>query len=163
MDQRSPEEFFGSLDNSVPAVFIFAEHLHRQGITVLIYGLKKRGINGVPHDYKDEGDLFIVHDDGTKDRIEVKNIDTQFTCREDFPFPSIIVSNKNRVDKTKHEVKRWVIISKDRKHFASINVNTQNTWAAKDLFAKNSKQKEWFYLAPLDVVQWYKIGENNER
>lgn len=159
MSGRTWEEFEQNLDNSVGPLFIFAQYLHKKSLTIEIPGLKKRGKNGVPNNYKDNGDLFIIQDDGRKVRIEVKGINTEFTCREDFPYKYILISSKETVERVRKKVSRWVVLAKDRQHFASIHKNTQATWFEVELWASNARQKEKFYAAPLDAVEWHKIGD----
>jgi len=150
-------EFEARLDNSVAPMFQFAQYLHTKGISLEIPGLKKKGQNGVPMDYKDKGDLFIVHNDGRKSRIEVKSITANFTGREDYPFEFIFISSKATVERARDEVERWVILSRDRKYFASIHKDTQDTWFEVEKYASNTRKNEWFYAAPLDVVKWYEM------
>lgn len=157
MTQRTWEEFEKSLNSSVGPVFAFAEFLHRKGVTIEIPGLKKRGFNGVPNDYKDNGDLFIINPNGERLRIEIKALNTEFTCRADFPYKFLIVANKIPVDRANGEISNWIMISKDRKHFASISKDTRDSWVEKELWAKNSRQYEWFYVTDPDVATWHNM------
>jgi hypothetical protein len=151
------EKFSKRVTDSVSAVFVVAEFLHRKGYTIEIPRLRIRQKWENPSDYADGGDLFVLHENGERSRIEVKGINTQFTGRDDFPHKSMIVSSKKRIDEIGPTVARWIILSKDKTHYGSISWDTHEKWEARELSASNTNKNEWFYLAPLDVVKYGSI------
>lgn len=156
MDENH-EKFKERLINSVSDVFIVGEFLHRKGYTIEIPALKIRKEHENPDDFVDDGDIFIIHKNGNKSRIEVKGISTQFTGVHDFPHKFMIVSAKKRIDTIGPSVKRWIILSKDKIHYGSISWKSRETWKPVELYAQNTQKKEWFYVAPLSSVKFGSI------
>jgi hypothetical protein len=137
---------------SRPAVFRVAEWLHEYNYYIAIPPQKiyKRGEN--PMDYVDSGDVFITKDDDPRQRIEVKGINTQFTNAMDWPYPTVLVSNKAAVDRANGEVEAYIIVSSDMNHIIIIKAETKEHWVVTDLTPKTTGKLETFYACPLEHV-----------
>jgi hypothetical protein len=64
--------------------------------------------------YQDNGDIRISL------RIEVKGINTDFTCQEDFPYSHMFVCAKHSWDFAHPKPFGYVIYNKDQTHFAFV-------------------------------------------
>lgn len=149
----SHKKFLDRLTGSVDAVFVVAKYLHMRGFDLEIPGLRKSPSPDKNKEYQDRGDIFIIND-GSRDRTEVKGINTQFTGLDDWPHNDILISSQKTVERVADEVMNWVIVSKDRKHAAVITRDTRDQWNLIELFASNTGNYEKFYTAPKSAAKW---------
>ena len=99
--------------------------------------------------YQDNGDIRISL------RIEVKGINTNFTCKEDFPYSHMFVCAKHSWDFTNPKPFGYIIYNKEQTHFAFIPGSTHSSWSVntiKDKRYDNMVQK--VYKVSLDKVLW---------
>ena len=99
--------------------------------------------------YQDNGDIRISL------RIEVKGINTNFTCQEDFPYSHMFVCAKHSWDFTNPKPFGYIIYNKEQTHFAFIPGSTHSSWTVntiKDKRYGNMVQK--VYKVSLEKVLW---------
>ena len=99
--------------------------------------------------YQDNGDIRISL------RIEVKGINTNFKCQEDFPYSHMFVCAKHSWDFTNPKPFGYIIYNKEQTHFAFIPGSTHSSWSVntiKDKRYDNMVQK--VYKVSLDKVLW---------
>jgi hypothetical protein len=150
------DRFIKRLDASRPSMFRVAEWLHKKGWSINIPAIRYKPMGENPMDYVDDGDLFIERN-GQVDRIDVKHSGIEFTDAASWPIKyhgQMIVSNKAAVDRANGDSLAYIIVSKSMNHMAIIWKKTQTHWIAKELFATNTQQKEWFYLCPLEHIDF---------
>jgi hypothetical protein len=150
------EGFTKRLDASRSSTFRVAEWLHKKGFSVTIPAIRFAPLGANPLDYVDEGDLFI-ESGGKKHRIDVKHRGTEFTDADSWPQKlkgKMIVSNKIAVDRANGESKAYIIVSQPMTHIAIIWNTTREHWVAEELFSRNIQQLEWFYLCPIEHVDF---------
>jgi len=111
-----------------------------------------RGEYGYPYDmatfYRPVG--FLRHEIKHRD-------DLIFTCAEDFPFDSILVDRKKKVDGSEGEVDFYVSINKGLTHFAIIYYKcTRDKWYPRlQIDRKYDPPHEYLaYFCPIEFVQF---------
>ena len=149
--------FIGRLSGSTHAVMVVAHWLHKKGYELNIPAIRYAPSSKESLDYVDSGDIMSRKGDGDWERIEVKGIGTQFTCREDWPHPFMIVSNKKAVDRANPLPRAYVVVSKDLTHCAIIRNTTRDRWREKELTPKTTNVPEMFYVVDNDVPRFIKL------
>lgn len=99
--------------------------------------------------YQDNGDIRISL------RIEVKGINTSFTCQDDFPYSHMFVCAKHSWDFSNPKPFGYIIYNKEQTHFAFIPGSTHSSWTVntiKDKRYDNMVQK--VYKVSLEKVLW---------
>jgi hypothetical protein len=140
--------FVKRLTGSTQGVFKVAEWLHKKGKTIEIPMLNVMPQNSDPMDYVDDGDIFIIK----RERIEVKHRNVNFTGPHDFPYPTMLVSNKAAVDRANNEVVAYINLSKDMQNMAIIPRETRDSWLIEKKLAGNTGNVETYYSAPINVI-----------
>ena len=137
-----------------------AKHLTSKGYTVQIPPThiaqhQHQRINMV-----DEGDLFVLQ------RMEVKGKSIHFTCREDYPYDSVIICNKFSFDKHKGMPPAYYfIVAADGVSVAVIDVKRTKPlwWAEKRRDRRYEDVEETFYFVHKKDVSFERLeldGEN---
>lgn len=117
-------EFIRDLGASRMAVNEFAERLRRHGIHAWLPPERTRPDASVRREYADAGDLMV------QGRVEhkVRN-NLHFTCRDDYPYPTVIVDEVYKEDaKADEPVLAYVIENADRTHAAVVYGWTRDKW-----------------------------------
>ena len=145
----------------------FVEHLgdSHDGVWNVAHWLNDRGYSvtvpptSVAKSYEDRmnhvdgGDLFI------QQRIEVKTLGINFTCKEDWKFgDKFIVCAKHSYDNARPKPYAYIIQSADMTHLAVVNSSTFKQWYVEK--RNDSRYVEYtqeFYLCPIDLVKFFKI------
>lgn len=149
--------FLERLRGSSPAVFAVAAYMHEHGFDLMIPAKRYTPSVEQHMDYVDSGDIMSKKGDREWERIEVKGIDTQFTCREDWPHKCMIVSNKKAVDRADPLPRAYVVVSRDLAHCAIIRNTTRDRWREKELTPKTTNVPEMFYVVDNDVPRFIKL------
>jgi hypothetical protein len=104
---------------------------------------------------EDEGDIQITM------RIEVKQISSEFTCREDWPFPDFIVTSRYQFDYSRPRPHAFAVVNPSATHIGIVMTRKWKTWtidrrngvAGIDIDATKE-----YYIAKLDDVRFYKLN-----
>lgn len=104
--------------------------------------------------YLDDGDLFIE-----KKRVEVKHLNTEWTSKEDYPYPDFMVCNMDAFDRAKNrnEIPTcFIYINSDFTHLAILIPENYKKWK-KRRGVKDSRRsyKENKYMTKKDEVLWF--------
>jgi len=142
------------LDDSHPAVERIADWMSSLGKPVKIQPTKKADNFLDAQRLRDDGDIKIL---STGEMIEVKHQTTVWTDEKSYPYSSIIVSNKNSVDKNRGNVVVYIILNKDMTHAAMVPFATSEHWFLKKKKPGNTGVYEMFYLCPLEYVQFVEL------
>ena len=142
--------FTSYLQGSGKAVAKTAEMLLSKGSAVVIPPTQITPSREQRNDYVDEGDLLI------QQRVEVKQRkDIAFTCRNDFPFHTIIIDEVHKFDRAWPKPIYYVIWNKDLTHFAIAMCKHAEKWVK--MYRVDSRQDKrcLYYEAYLDDVTFY--------
>jgi hypothetical protein len=153
--KQTHQGFLAALDKSQQSVCAVAMYLTRLGQTVQINGLHKAPTAEQRDTFRDLGDLHILK------RVEVKQRTIDWTCREDYPFPDMLVTGKSSFD---HAVRYggkptgFIILNRAGTHAAMISSRTQGRWEVRRVPHPRGTEAET-YVAPLDVPRWVSLVE----
>jgi len=149
----SIRDFQRARDASEGAVFKAAQWLQRdKNVTVRITPQKPMPDSGNVADRRDDGDIIAY----VERIVEVKEKPKIFfTCREDFPFDTIMVSNVDSADR--HVVHMWIIVSGNGTHAAVISGKSKGYFEAKDVWCINTKKYEKKYLCPVEHAEFVQL------
>jgi hypothetical protein len=157
VEVNNHEKFLSHLDFSAEALFIIALFLHRKGFDVWINGLKKASRHKDWKEFKDDGDLYVVHK-GSMYRIEVKGLSCSFTGLHNWPYRDFIVCAKHSFDNAIQKPYAYMILNKERTHIGIVKSSTRSSWEVverQDNRYENITQT--FYTCPLSVIEWKSI------
>jgi len=146
-------DFQKARDASDEAVFRAAQWLQRdKNVTVRINPEPPMPDSGNWMDKRDGGDIIAY----IERIVEVKEKpDYKFTCREDFPFDTIMVSNVESADR--HVVHMWIIVSGNKTHAAVILGKHKPQFQKKNIWCPNTEKHELKYMCPVDYVEFVKL------
>lgn len=157
------KKFLKRLDDSRHALFLMAAWLHKQGYTVTIPAIRYAPEHKDFLQYVDSGDLILTKEDGTQSVIEVKHLKkTDFTNENDWPHPTVIVSNVHTVNRNRGKVKRYVLLNKAMTHIVIINADQIDKWEIRNIFASNTQKFEYFYTCKTSDCKFRSIVEDKE-
>jgi hypothetical protein len=139
--------FLERVKASAHAVFVIGRLQHLNGWTVEIPGVRLAPTAKDAPMFVDKGDLFLVK----RTRLDVKHRDIDFTGREDFPYPTMFVSNVAAVDRA-HDVEAYITVSRDFSCRAIITKETRPHWIKVDCLASNTGNIETNYACPIEHV-----------
>ena len=151
--------FLRRLYGSSFGVFVVAAWMHRLKRTVKIYPIDAAPFGEDPNKYVDKGDLLVTDEKGENSLLEVKHIQTSFTCQEDWPHPFVIVSNVGSVDRNRGSVKAYVILNKEATHVAIIPASDIDSWEKRDIMSSNTQKVEAFYTCKPSSCVFKFIGD----
>jgi hypothetical protein len=143
-------DFYKALEASEESVFKAAQWLRRdKNVTVRIPRKKDVPDSG---DARDEGDIIAY----VERIVEVKEKPNfNFTCKEDFPYETIMVSNVESADR--HVVHMWIIVSGNKTHAAIISGKSKAYFIKKNVFCPNTEKMELKYMCPTEHVEFVKL------
>ena len=152
------ESFFAALKKSHKAVFRVAEWIHRGSANVRSRTVIIPASNG---DMVDACDLMVWDEEQSKVmKLEVKHkLDTKFTCADDYPFKTIIVSNSKTIERNWGKIESYIIVNDKITYAAIIPFTTHEKWKKFQIHAKNTDRVEEFYLCPKECATFVKISE----
>ena len=155
---KNTDKFLKHLDNSIETMWTCARFLYSQGYSVKINSMKKTKNYKDWRKYADNGDLEIWVE-GVSKRIEVKGLSYDFTNKEDFPFPVLIVCASHSWDMAEPKPFAYIIFNKKRTHVAIVYGKDKSNWAIERKFDKRyDDYAQEFYVTSLDKVVWKAIG-----
>ncbi len=151
--------FLRRLYGSSFGVFVVAAWLHSLKRTVTIHPIDSAPFGEDPNKYVDAGDLISTKENGESSLLEVKHINTDFTCLEDWPHKDMIVSNVKAVDRRQGQVTAYIMLSKDANYIAILPGETKGNWKKIKRFAKNTQMEEDYYVCDPAFCKFVFIGE----
>jgi hypothetical protein len=132
------------------AVFLVARWQHELGRTVEVPPLRVAPTAAEHENYIDDGDLFAFE----RHRIEVKHLDTDFSCAEDWPYQHFFVGRTASVDRA-HDAKIFALVSRDLRYRAVVNIKeTRPKWYPIEAVAHNTGNRERYYCCPIELVKF---------
>ena len=146
--------FLEDFRNSIRAVERFAALLRSRNVAVWLPPTEMTPDVESRMDYADGGDLMIQL------RAEHKVRSLSFSSRESFPFPTIIIDEKYKVDaKGGTPLLAYFIESSDGQCVACVYGHTKNRWLTKDAFDKKQGRTCTYYVVPKEYVRFCKPEE----
>ena len=159
----TPEEiedrrFKAAVAASMKAVLAFEVYLKRKGYETIAPKVKIRPNIGERAEYSDKEDLFARKPGEERwRRFEIKGRTLQFTCRDDFPFPTIIADHATK----QFERPDWYVnISKDLKYAAVMDGRQRDQWKIADIrdTTKRTAASNPSYLCPKEMAKFVRIA-----
>jgi len=146
--RRLHEEVMQRINVSGAAAIAVCEWLLEQGFDAEVRLSKLAPDYDSRLEYSDSGDIKVTIR-GKDYRYEVKNRELDFDSVDSFPYPSIIVDEKYKVDRN-HELPLWgyAIVNRNRTGFITISSLTRDTWFVKDGFDSFLKEKRTYVHCP---------------
>jgi len=145
--------FHRHLDDSHSAVWQVGKWLLDRGYRVTISPHTKCRTHSEWKEHADDGDLYIDQ------RVEVKHLSCDFTCREDWPFGAdFMVCAKHAYDRAVPKPHVFLILNRDRTHVAIVESRSASAWTVEKRRDKRYDDVEQlFYFAPLGCVKFMKL------
>lgn len=143
-DPKFPEDLTESNEHA----WQVARWFQSQGIPVAVQPIRLRPTPEERGEYGDNGDLLIVQ------RVEVKQRRFDWTCRDDFPYPTIIVDVCHTWDRAFPKPYLYVITNQSVTR--AILVEGRTSWAWKRVYKDDRRinRRRHFYECPLDLVEF---------
>lgn len=153
MKHRS--QFVANLTRSRSAVNKFAAMLRRHGVFVWMPPEEVCPNAETRHEYADDGDLMVQL------RVEHKvRTNIAFTCREDYPYDTVIVDEKYKEDaKQNRRPFVYVIENRDGTCAAVVHWSTRPFWTVETRQDPNEDRPCEFYVVHKSRVRFCKPEE----
>jgi hypothetical protein len=151
---KSDSDFLASLSASRRDVNAFAEKMRSRGITVVLPEESTRPDASQRMLYADRGDMTVEM------RVEHKVRGIDFTCREDYPYETVIVDEKYKVDlKAGIPLAMYVIENRSRTHAAVVYGWTKNRWTTESIYDAKQRRGCVNYVVHKSLVRFCKSEE----
>jgi hypothetical protein len=150
------QKFLAGLKESKEWVWKTAELLNDCGYPVTVNPTTYAETHEDWKQHADNGDLTI------NQTIEVKHRTLNFTCRDDYPYATVLICAVHSHKNKKPRPWGYVIWNRDGTHIAVIKTDTEKSWTIKrvtDRRFENYSQDQ--YQCPLEVVTFHEA--NNDR
>lgn len=132
---KDDDIFLRDLEKSRRDVDHFATRMRGQGISVAVAEEITRPDSASRRQYADKGDMILSL------RVEHKVRDLNFTCREDFPFATVIVDEAYKVrEKESDPLLMYVIENRSRTHAAIIYGWTRPRWQIETIYDRRQNR-----------------------
>jgi len=149
---KTDSQFIAALSESQAHVAGVAAWLQGVGCDVLIRPTLIRPDFESRNEYIDGGDIEI------RQRIEVKHRSIEFTSREDYPYPTVIVDEQFKIDRIpRARLWGYVILNESGTHACCIRSATKEQWSTVRRFDRKDGQERAFYVCPKDACSFCKI------
>jgi len=151
-------EFVGRLFDSLGAVNLVGSWLARVGFKPCAPFLVVAPNYESRMQYLDEGDICIW---GKKLEVKYRPKIT-FTSAEDFPFDTIFLGEKYKVDRIFDQVIAYVTVDATKRYVAWVWQNTRPAWKEEDVPIESENRIARSYGCPKDLAQYFWIGYEPE-
>lgn len=150
--------FLRHLDDSADAVWLVSRFLSRRGYGVTIPPTSRAVAHNEWEACADNGDILITQ------RVEVKRLGVDFTCREDWPFrDKFIVCAKHSFDRATQKPFAYIILSANMVNASAVFSSDSRCWTTeKRTDRRYNGVTQEFYLSPLDKVRFFNIATAQE-
>jgi hypothetical protein len=147
---KSDNQFLGDLNASRRAVNEFADKLRETGLQAWLPPERTRPDAAVREQYADAGDLMV------QGRVEHKvRHNLNFTCREDYPYQTVIIDEAYKVDaKDASPVLAYVIENASRTVAAVVYGWTRDHWQIEEVYDPKQGRRCRNYTVPLRYVRF---------
>lgn len=152
MNANSYEAFIRRLDKSRLSTFLVAEFLHKRGYTIHIPAFDYRPPDSNWREHVDDGDLYIWKEHEPQHRIDVKHINTDFTCYDDFPHSHMFVADARAIKRADPHPLAYVLVNKAGTHVAIVWWKTRGVWEEHQVFASNTQKHITVMRCPVEHV-----------
>lgn len=150
------DPFPKDLAESQETVLLVAKWIRERGNEVVVMPLRCRPTRDQWPDYTDEGDLYV-----NGKRYEVKRIQHDFTCRDDFPYKNVLVFAKAAWDKADPKPEVVVIVNRGGENAAVVMGSTFDKWVV--MVTKDARYHERTmyaaYYCPKELVSFQEITQ----
>lgn len=151
-------KFLKFLEDSAQAVELVAKRYFMKGYDVFITSGTKAAAPEDWREHVDGGDLYVRGTDSKPQRIEVKHLTAEFTCREDWPFGNeFIICAKHSYDMALPKPHAYFILSKDREYAGVVLNKTRDKWFVKNIKDSRTGVPQDFYIINPDHVRFVKL------
>ena len=112
--------------------------------------------------HQDKGDLYVTFQ--KEERVEVKGLSRQFTCKDDWPMGNIaIVCAKHSFDHADPKPFFYVLLSADKVHAMFIRSDTKEHWEVREYTDKRyESMRQRFYVCPLQYIKFSAVSSATE-
>ena len=150
------DKFLKRLDGSRVAVFRVGEWLHRKGFTVTIPSISYAPDARSHMDHVDDGDILISRPSAKHEfaRVEVKHIQHDFDCVENYPFKRVVIASKDVIDRADPEPLVYVIVNKEMTHGGLVYYSERDKWFEYPMDASNTGNREMKYAVLPEYVKF---------
>jgi hypothetical protein len=143
MNDQDWDKYRGYVKDSIPTVWRVVQYLLSRGHTVQVPPTHIAANQNDRLKMADNGDFFLIQ------RCEVKQTRQVFTGPDDWPFPVVMICNKNSFDRAKGSKPAYYIIpSSDFKCMIVIDVakTEKSWWAEKRKDSRYDDIEQSFYM-----------------
>ena len=143
----SRETFDRRLARSHLAVWVAASWAWANGRNVRI--------PSTPDEGPDDGDLFVQDSPGSRwQRLEVKHIRRDWTCREDFPFEKVLICASHSYDRAKPKPSEYVLFNHRMTHVIRVTRNTRPLWWTAEVAdrSRDDGHQQCYCIKPSDAL-----------
>lgn len=151
---KSESDFREALDKSQYCVLTVASWMKNGGCDVMVAPTIAAPDYESRWQYTDGGDIEI------RQRVEVKQRALSFTNAEDYPYATVIVDEKYKIDKT-HSRQLWgyIICNREVTHACIVRPDSKDKWSTETMWDSKYRADREFYVCPKEHCLWCKIGE----
>lgn len=161
MNKNSTEAFLKRLDSSRHSVFAVAEYLHRAGYDVTIPAFDYRPPNSNWEDHTDNGDMYIWREQEERQRIDVKHVNLEFTCTQDFPYDRMLVSDIRAIKRADPFPLAYIIVNKNCTHMGIVWAKTKEHWKPYTFHASNTDMEVTAMGCPTRLVDFRSFSHSD--
>lgn len=154
MNKNSTEAFLNRLDKSRHSVFAVAKYLHHAGYNVTIPAFDYRPPDSNWEDHTDNGDMYIWREQEDRQRIDVKHVNLEFTCTQDFPFDRMLVSDIRAIKRANPFPLAYIIVNKNCTHMGIVWAKTKEHWKPYTFHASNTDMEVTAMGCPTRLVDF---------
>jgi hypothetical protein len=104
--------------------------------------------------YRDHGDIHLRKRDGTWGIVEVKWLNTSFTCRADWPHRYVFIGSTNSA---RRDALMHVMVNKEGTHAARILLSSAPYWGEVVVYDRVYQQPDEKFECPIALVRFIEL------
>jgi len=153
------KRFRATLTRSWQAAWKVAQYIHSQGnVTVQVAPLIIRPSRSQRTGYGDAADVLYSYDSAKWLRCEVKWRQPEFTCADDYPYPTIFIDRVAKIEEAPPDI--YFNVNKAMTHAAIIGIDTQEQWTGPNTYFDRIKRHPVTVMeCPIELVRFVSLSD----
>ena len=150
---KTDDQFVGALKKSESCVSAVATWMRKNNCDVMIHPTLIRPDFESRNKFADSGDIEI------RQRVEVKQRGIDFTSAEDYPYQTVIVDEKFKIERIQGgTLWGYMVVNKSGTHVCCIKPDSKSEWTVESKYDRKDGQQRQFYVCPKRLCLFCKLA-----
>ncbi len=146
---KADADFFRGLSGSQLPVCVVGSYLASRGFDCSVKPVLLSPDCESRHEYVDSGDIEV------RFRVEVKRRSFVFTGLDDYPYPTVLVDEKHKIDRIPpNRLYGYAVVDKGIGSLCFVSGGTKGQWKVERHYDRSEGGEREFYACPKELCVW---------